>query len=757
MSPDLQCSKLDSSIIPAEGYICSYASPSGVGTAYEFIRWEPDPYDDVYVWSALTFNAILERKKYDVTFYWDGDNVTEETTYAITVDHGEFATPPPMSDIPTKEGYTFSNWNPDPSTTRITQAGMSFYGVWTPNVSNTFTVTFRVKDANNTSTFLGTISEITVPEGYELSKNDLPEDNDILSATNNADAYDINTIIWKTGNSVVNFDQGETVTITSNKIFNAILDKKYFEVRYKHNNGTGTVTIVSPEPYYGQTISLESAPYYENHTFDGWEREIDSQLFQPGAPYSVVDNVTFNGIWTDVTPGPYSVSFYGDNETLIETQTIQYGQYASAPAVSTVEGRRFTGYWIRRSNNDKVYSTDFATYSINADMQFDAEIVNQFKVRFHTPAYVPIITSQWVDENGNVQTLPTLQEVTAKATEEGLTYMGDANGAYNGEGAWRINSPALDSQTYTNSQILALPISAETTFYARFSCQVTFDYGLHSSQQSTVFSVEKRTYLSSAQIPTPQQQYIEANYQFNGWDGDTSQRIMDNTTFNAQWVYVEPQVTYTVAFYDNDNLVGTINVVQGNTIGASGTIPTASGQNFVGWVYFVNGVRQKTKSIQEVNLFEPTSNCEFRALYKKNYTVKYELHNNFTSTTDDRSYPTKLVITFAYQLGTNPQMTQVVELNGSDIPARGRYIERQFTIENFDFVNIDELKGYNPNTLFDDLGDGWYTIDSGMQEFAYYDLQYSDGFGGTTYNPDASESNVAMVITLRDEPIHALT
>ena len=621
---------LDDSIIPSESYICSYASPTGMGVAYRFVTWEDDPHGDV-VWSALTYNAKLERKQYNVTFIWDGDNPSNLIVRSIL--HGEYAdtVEPSPSLAPVKTGYTFSGWNPVPAETQVKSPDVVFVGVWTPDAPDTvnitfiaeeqnsspvvswtidtlpnvvighvltqnevpteqeilaatdnanaytfvsweggqspagtevsasttsfkayvkkktFTVTFKVKDDDSGSVIGSDISSMTVPYGYALSSSDLPSNSEILNATGNPDAYSLDDLYWKVGNSYTDFDNGTTVEIVTNRTVYAMVTKKFFTVKYVHNNGTGTETNVTPLPYYGDVIEIIAAPQYTNHTFDGWESNLNHNLYQPGASYTVQNNVVFTGHWTDVTPGPYTVNFYGDNSTLIEAQTVQYGQHATPPSVSTAEGRKFKNAWVRRSNSQTVYNSDFTTYEINTNMDFDAVIVNEYKVRFQTPSYVAIISSQWIEENSTVQNngLPTYQQVTAKASEEGLTYMGNANGEYNGEGAWRLNGPQLTTQTYTNTQITAYPITEETTFYARFSCVVTFDYGSHSSQSATVFSVEKRTYLSASQIPTPQQQYIDANYVFTGWSGDTSERIMDNTTFTAQW---EEQPTATVTW-----------------------------------------------------------------------------------------------------------------------------------------------------------------------------------------------------------------
>lgn len=366
---------LDDTIIPSESYICSYASPGGVGVAYRFVEWDDNPYGDV-VWSALTYNAKLEKKQYNVTFMWDSDNPSN--IIVKTVYHGDYAEEPDSSLAPVKEGYTFSGWNPVPSETRITSNNVVFIGVWatddpdTVNVTfvvqeqnsdpvvswgfeplpvdvghtltqnevpteeqilaktgNTdmyefvgwengaspagtpidtsvtfiayvkkkqFVVTFNVKDSSDLNTSLGQISQMTVDYGYVLSSDDLPTVQQILNATGNANAYDINTLFWRTGSTNVDFGNGETYTITSRKTFSAILDMKSFTVTFNHNNGTGNKDVVYP--FYGENINIISAPTYEGHTFNYWSCNLDSNHYNPGGTYNnVTSDIIFTAQW----------------------------------------------------------------------------------------------------------------------------------------------------------------------------------------------------------------------------------------------------------------------------------------------------------------------------------------------------------------------------------------------------------------------------------------------------------------------------
>ena len=762
---------LDDSIIPSTAYICSYASPSGMGTAYNFIEWDNDPHGDV-VWTTLTYNAKLERKQYNVTFIWDGDNPSNLIVRSIL--HGEYAdtVEPSPSLAPVKTGYTFSGWNPVPSETQVKSPDVVFVGVWTPDAPDTvnitfiaeeqnsspvvswtidtlpnvvighvltqnevpteqeilaatdnadaytfvsweggqspagtevsastttfkayvkkktFTVTFKVKDDNSGSVIGSDISSMTVPYGYVLSSSDLPSNSEILNATGNPDAYSLDDLYWKVGNSYTDFDNGATVEIVTNRTVYAMVTKKFFTVKYVHNNGTGTETNVTPLPYYGDVIEIIAAPQYTNHTFDGWESNLNHNLYQPGASYTVQNNVVFTGHWTDVTPGSYNVSFYGDNGVFLETQIVQHGSYATPPTIQNDEEttlRRFKEAWIRRSDGVEKSNEWFETNGITDDMDFDAKFVNLFKVRFYTPFsgnQVYIIPRQLDEENGHIDTIPTLNEVNAYTN--GTTFM---NG-------WRIGSAGLDAPTIDHNSLSSYIVTGETNFYARFACTVTFVYGLGSSDQAPApFNVEMRTVLSSSQIPTPTPL---PNYTFNGWDNDPTQRILDNTTFTAQWTYEEPQPTgYTVKWLKCDG-VTTLrtdtdvpeNTIYGTTQGYdypngedASTFSGGTGCLFGGeWTKSPITLNSK---ITSDSTFTPVCSCSGNT-----YTIKFGVYNNMDSSSQTPQF---------YQFSV-PELNYTLYKGGTSTTA-STSISQTIGMGNKRTVEINNIDAYSEINL----------------------------------------------------------
>lgn len=601
------------------------------------------PFDNSNI-PAIISNTIFDGcwlEAVNVTFIAEEQNSSPVVSWIVTtlqnVEIGHVLT---QNEVPNEQAilaatgnanaYTFGSWEggQSPAGVEITASTTSFKAYVN---KKTFTVTFKVKDDDSDTIIGSEISAMNVPYGYVLSSSDLPSDNEILTATGNPDAYDLDELYWKVGNSTTDFDGGATVEITTNRTVYAMVTKKFFTVKYVHNDGTGNETNVIPSPYYGDVIQIISAPQYADHTFDGWKSSLDNQLYQPGTSYTVQNNVIFTGHWTGITPGPYNVSFYGDNGVFLETQIVQHGSYATPPTIQNDEEttlRRFKEAWIRRSDGVEKSNEWFETNGITDDMDFDAKFVNLFKVRFYTPFsgnQVYIIPRQLDEENGHIDTIPTLNEVNAYTN--GTTFM---NG-------WRIGSADLDAPTIDHNSLSSYIVTGETNFYARFACTVTFVYGAGSSDQAPApFNVEMRTVLSSSQIPTPTPL---PNYTFNGWDNDPTQRILDNTTFTAQWTYEEPQPTgYTVKWLKCDGVttLRTDTDVPENTI--YGTTPGYDYPNGENASTFSGGTGclfggEWTKSpitlnskITSDSTFTPVCSCSGNT-----YTIKFGVYNNMDS------------------------------------------------------------------------------------------------------------------------------
>lgn len=758
---------LDDSIIPSESYICSYASPGGVGVAYRFVEWDDNPYGDV-VWSALTYNAKLEKKQYNVTFMWDSGNPSNIIVKMVY--HGDYAEEPDSSLAPAKEGYTFSGWNPVPSETRITSNNVVFIGVWIPEDPDTanvtfvvqeqnsdpvvswgfeplsvdvghtltqnevpteeqiltktgntdmyefvgwengaspagtpidssvtfiayvrkkqFVVTFNVKDSNDLNTSLGQISQMTVDYGYVLTYTDIPNTQQILNATGNANAYDINTLFWRTGSTNVDFENGETYTITSRKTFSAILDMKSFTVTFNHNNGTDNKNVVYP--YYGESVNIISAPTYDGYTFNYWSCNLDSNHYNPGGTYNnVTSDIIFTAQWTQDTPNTHTVTFVFGHDIENVVMTVEEGNTVTPPTAPSVEGYLFDGW----SSNPNI--------PITQDMTFTAI----WKIRVIFKAEGSIIDTQYVSNNGNV-TIPTVTVGTGrrfkdKWTIEGHTtqYTNDTVAGWaiqeplvlvavvvdvytvefyadsvkiggthtvesgnkitpptnsaidstitgtgkvryeSGGGGWRIaNSDGTFNtynDVYTNEWFTNNGITSNMKFYARLAYKVTFDFNQDDYNDVEQY-VEQGHHASVPSAPSVE------NCEFTGWNSNvsglnTGDNITANVTFTAQWECEEPQTGHTVVFLNcNGETIRTDrNVPDGTVYGSTNGYSYPSDDeastfnNGVGCLFGGEWSMQPltiNKVISSDTTFTPVCSCSGQT-----YDIKFAVYNNLDS------------------------------------------------------------------------------------------------------------------------------
>lgn len=778
--------------IPTEQQILQ-ATPDS--NAYNFNGWDNNP--NTTVTQATTFTAQVSKKTFSVEFRWNDPNNTivirSGIVYGTTV-----SDVPQASSAPAYANHTFDGWSPNPSTTPITASGMYFDGQWSEIPAQTWTVTFRIKD-EDTNTTLYTFPTVPVTDGNTLTSAQIPTEQQILANTGNQNAYTFDEWV-NSGGGIADF----SLPITANKTFYALVQKKTFTVTFDHNNGSGETTVIS-NVEYGSSVRIAQSPSYSGHNFLGWK--LGNQLYQPDTYYqSVTSNITFIGQWSEIEPTTHTVTFvFGLDGVSNVTQTVVDGGVATAPTIPTVDGyqfyqwdgditqriygditftaiwkvkveftavggtivgnavqylimndehatvpsvtpntgKTFTGEWVISGSSRTYSSSTIAGWTFDEPYTFEAVIedVVAYTVEFyiHNGSSDTRIGSAYTVESGNTITPPNDNAISNAISGTGMTRFSQST-------PWRISNANGTFNTYGDTYSTAWfgnnGITSDMKFFLRTAYTVVFDY-----DQSTLSNVTQTVEQGHhASVPTPG---AVENCTFTGnWDSSvsglaTDSAITANVTFTALWNCQEPVQTHMVRFFDNGSQIASYQIEHGTTIVQSSySIPSASGANFIGWVY--NGV---TKTVAQVNSMTINSDCDFYALYQKNYTISYRIVNNF-NTSDDRSYPSRLIIKFGYNLGTTHSTTNEIEITP---PSRGSYINGQFTIPNFDSVVIEEFKGYNENTLFDDLGDGWYTIDSSIKNYAYYKLTYSGPFSGTTYNPDDAENNVVMVITLKDQ------
>ena len=352
----------------------THADPTKEPTAeytYVFAGWDNTP---VTVTGAATYRATFTSTKRTYTITWqDADGSTMDQT---TVEYG--ATPTHAD--PTKEStaeytYTFSGW--DKTIAAVT--GDATYKATFNATKNSYTITWLNEDgslieqetleygatpthtdptkeatAEFTYTFAGWNKEITAVAGNETytatfntTKNSytitwLNEDgSEIDHQTLEYGAMPTHDVPTKEATAEYTYvfaGWGKEITsVTGNETYTATFTatKRQYTITWLSDDGA---TIAQDNIAYGLTpahadIDKESTPQY-TFTFRGWSPE----------PAAVTGDAVYTAVFDSVI-NTYTVTFYfDDGETVLDRQTIPYGETPSTDMTPAKTGEEHYYY-----------------------------------------------------------------------------------------------------------------------------------------------------------------------------------------------------------------------------------------------------------------------------------------------------------------------------------------------------------------------------------------------------------------------------
>ncbi|MGX8852573.1 InlB B-repeat-containing protein [Amedibacillus sp. YH-ame10] len=370
-----------------------------------------------------------ENDKFNVTFTDGfGTELKEETVYV-----GKDATAPAN---PTKEGYTFKNWDKD--FTNVTE-NLTVNAVFE---ANTYTVKF---DGNGQDS--GTMADqgFVYDQEQKLTKNAFVKENYTFTGwtykgTTYTDEEEVMNLIATNGGEVtlvaqwkendkfnVTFTDGfgtelkeETVyvgkdatapanptkegytfknwdkdftNVTENLTVNAVFEANTYTVKFD-GNGQDSGTIADQGFVYDQEQKLtKNAFVRENYTFTGWtyrgttytdEEEVMNLIATDGG------EVTLVAQWTENTK--YTVTFVNGLGTVLDTQSVYVGKDATAPTDPERVGYTFLGWDLEFTNVTKDLTITALWEAEDTDTPVTPDTPNQPGVpTTPVPPIVPIV------------------------------------------------------------------------------------------------------------------------------------------------------------------------------------------------------------------------------------------------------------------------------------------------------------------------------------------------------------------------------
>ena len=377
-------------------------------------------------------------KKYSVIFM-NGDTQISEQTVEANKEAVKPADPTKESSVSTV--YTFAGWaltaDGEVVTDFTIKADTTFYAVYTPSTRK-YTVKFM--DGENQ------LSSVDVDYDTQATK---PAD-----PTKAADVkYTYTFAGWAlTADGDVVTDFKVTGDVTYYAVYTSVVNK--YDVKFMLDGeqvGATQNIDYDTAPTMPETPTKAATAEY-TYTFAGWYTAAEGG--EKVEDFTVKGNATYYGRFT-ATKNRYEIKFVdGDGNQVGETQTVEYGTAATAPATATKTATdkytyAFEGWYTVAEGGEKV--TDFTVKANATYYAHFTSTVNKYDVKFMSEG-------QQVGETQSV-------EYDAKATKPANpTKTGDAQYSYDFEGWYNAAEGGEKVEDFT--------VKGNATYYARYTRRV---------------------------------------------------------------------------------------------------------------------------------------------------------------------------------------------------------------------------------------------------------------------------------------------
>lgn len=486
--------------------------------------------------AAQTVTYSNDIQKFNVTFESNGGT---EVTSMSGVTKGTTINQP---TAPTKAGFGFNGWYKDVSLTQpwnfdvdMVTSDIALYAKW---VENAYTVSFLDYDGSviNTQSVVhgnpAIAPEVPVRKGYTFAGWDKEFSNIIAD-----------TII--------------TATYTPNK----------YTVTFNSNGGTA---VDSQSIAYGDAIIQPPAPTKEGYGFGGWFEDPGFMFTWNFEKDGVAVDTTLHAKWIE---NAYTVTFTDFDESVINTQSVLYGESATAPINPSREGYTFKG-WDKTFDNITGNTTIKAVYDINKYtvkfVDFNGVELKKEVVEYNLAATAPATPTRmgYIFKNWDKSFDKIIGDITVTAVYEVNKYsvtfvdwndvvLKTQNDVAYGTSAIAPVNPIREGYMFTGWDKAFDNITGDLTIKAIYIAgkfNVNFN-SMGGSSVTSIIGVERDSKIVEPVIPT------RTGYEFVGWYKDfalTKQWnfnvdvVTGNTVLYAKW----ESKTYNITV--NDEITGGI-------------------------------------------------------------------------------------------------------------------------------------------------------------------------------------------------------
>ena len=564
---------------------------------YTFTGWNTvadgtgTPYADkakVALTENITLYAQWEIKTYNITWV-DGNG---KTLQIDKVKYGE--TPAYTGETPTKAStaqyeYTFNEqWSP--ALTKVTCDAT--YTAQFTEALRSYTVTWVDEDGKTT------LHSATVNYGVA------PKYEGKAPTKENTAQYTYTFEGWRADSDDRVYTTENLPKVTGDVIYKAVYNETVNTYTVTWNLWDGKTIYSESIPYgtlpkynadkYGDIAALAHQANEEwTYTFQGWNPEITE----------VTGDITYTAILAK-TKTTYTVTWMLDNDTEIDTTTVEYGATPThddaVKPKDNYKEYRFTGwadssgklltsetkiygnttYYAQFEENDRIYTISFDTGGGTA--------VDQITGTYNTAVTAPAAPTRtgYTFAGWDTEIPEKLTEdltITAKWTVNQYTITFDTAGGsaiapITQDYGTSVTAPAAPTRTgYTFdgwSRSIPDTMPAENlTITAQWTInQYTITFDTVGGSTIAPITQDYGTSVTAPEDPTKE------GYTFAGWDTEIPEKLTEDLTITAKWTINQ----YTIRFVDGDDEITSITQDYGTPVTAPAA-PAKEGYIFGGW------------------------------------------------------------------------------------------------------------------------------------------------------------------------------
>jgi uncharacterized repeat protein (TIGR02543 family) len=531
--------------------------------------------------------------------------------------------------VPTRTGYTFGGWYTESSCTNSV-AGTD--GAYTPTANITLyakwtAITYTVKYNGNGSTS-GSTSNST--HTYDVAQNltangfvksyTVTYNHNYTGSTNTTKTATYNFAGWsKSTDGVKAYDNSASVTNLSS------------------TNGA-TVNLYA----LWNSSSVTYVPTRTGYTFGGWYKEADCTNSVAGTDgvYTPTSNITLYAKWTiNSYKVTYDYSTNGGTTASKTEATVNYNSAIDLTPTATKSGWTFVGWNTNKDATEALSSSTMGTSNVTLYAIYKKDITTT--VKYYNNQTSTETKTIYNTATSTSFTLPAI----ANQTVSSVTYTGRG-----------YSESATANATIVANSGASVTLSADKTYYANYSAEITGTFYYYSGSAQTSSTVKATRYMNytgtyvntNFTVPTAT---TLTGYTQRGWSTSTSGTgtiTSTPTTANTSY-YMSYTYTVTLTYNANGGSLDSITTQTGTAYmnstgektGASITItsaiPTKTGYTF-GNAWNTNQTKTGT-SYTKAEAYSFTSSATLYAEWSADtdiaYTVKHWQQNVGAETTQN--------------------------------------------------------------------------------------------------------------------------